>query len=138
MKSNNNSSATLTEKRIASAKGLHLICAIVAMVLNIISFVVVAINVSISEMTFLVFPLALAVLDIIFLVKVILSNYRFAYAIKGAIIHSALVLVVSAAAYVVMGVLRASEGIVFVNFALPFNNRLYLIFLDQSTLFPSL
>ena len=108
----------MTEKRIASAKGLHLICAIVAMVLNVISFVVVAVNVSISEMTFLMFPFALAVLDIIFLVKVILSNYRFAYAVKGAIIHAAVVLVVSAAVYVVMGVLRSSEGIVFVDFAI--------------------
>ena len=118
MKSDNRNSVTLTEKRIASAKGLHLICAIVAMVLNVISFVVVAVNVSISEMIFLMFPFALAVLDIIFFVKVILSNYRFAYAVKGAIIHAAVVLVVSAAAYVVMGVLRSSEGIVFVDFAI--------------------
>ena len=74
MEFNKNNSVTLTQKRIASAKGLHLICAIVAMVLNIIAFTVLAVNVTASEIMFLVFPAVLAVLDVLFLVKVIFSN----------------------------------------------------------------
>ena len=49
MESNKNNSTTLTQKRIASAKGLHLACAIVAMLLNIIAFVVLILNIRISE-----------------------------------------------------------------------------------------
>ena len=75
MEFNKNNSVTLTQKRIASAKGLHLICAIVAMVLNIIAFTVLAVNVTASEIMFLVFPAVLAVLDVLFLVKVISTKH---------------------------------------------------------------
>ena len=118
MEFNKNNSVTLTQKRIASAKGLHLICAIVAMVLNIIAFTVLAVNVTASEIMFLVFPAVLAVLDVLFLVKVIFSNYRFRYAVNGAVIHSVTVLLVSVFAYAVMGMLEEKNGIVFVTFAM--------------------
>ena len=118
MESNKNNSVTLTQKRIASAKGLHLVCAIVAMLLNIIAFVVLAINVSMTEIMYLAFPLALAVLDIIFLIKVVFSNYRFSYAVNGAIWHSVIVLLVSVAAYAVMGTLEEQNGIVFVTLSM--------------------
>jgi len=118
MESNKNNSTTLTQRRIASAKGLHVVCSIVAMLLNIIALVVLLINVKLSEIAFIAFPLALAVLDIVFFVKVIFSNYRFKYAVNGAIIHSVVVLLVSVAAYVVMGMLESKNGIVFVNIAM--------------------
>ena len=116
METNKKKTVTLTEKRIASAKLLHVICAIAAMALNVIAFAVVAINVSITEFTFLVLPLALAVLDIIFFVRAILSNYRFSYAVRGAVIHAVTVLLVSAAAYAVMGILETR--VIFVKFAI--------------------
>jgi hypothetical protein len=114
MESNKNNSLTLTQKRIASAKGLHIICAIAAMILNIIAFAVLAVNVAVTEITFLVFPLVLAVLDVLFLVKAIFSNYRFKYAVGGAVLHSVIVLAVSVIAYAVMGSLEAQNGTVFV------------------------
>jgi hypothetical protein len=88
------------------------------MLLNILAFVVLALNVTFSEIMFLAFPLALAVLDVIFLVKVIFSNYRFRYAVNGAIIHSVIVLLVSVAAFAVMGMLENKNGIVFVTFSM--------------------
>ncbi len=118
MESNKNNSVTLTQKRIASAKGLHIVCSIVAMLLNILAFVVLALNVTVSEIMFLVFPLALSVLDVLFLVKAILSNYRFKYAVSGAVIHSVTVLLISALAYAVMGMLEKKNGIVFVSFSM--------------------
>ena len=118
MESNKNNSTTLTQKRIASAKGLHVVCSAVAMLLNIIAFVVLAVNVTISEIAFLAFPFVLAVLDILFFITVIFSNYRFRYAVNGAIIYSVVVLIVSAAAYAVMGMLEAKNGIVFVSVAM--------------------
>ena len=118
MESNTNNSITLTQKRIASAKGLHIICAIVAMLLNIMAFAVLAVNITFSEIMFLAFPIALAVLDVIFFVKALFSNYRFRYAINGAIVHSVIVLLVSVAAFVVMGMLETQRGIVFVTISL--------------------
>lgn len=118
MESNKNNSTTLTQKRIASAKGLHLVCSAVAMLLNILAFVVLALNVTVTEIMFLVFPLAFAVLDILFFVKVILSNYRFRYAVNGAVIHSVTVLLVAVLAYAVIGMLEEKNGIVFITFSL--------------------
>ena len=118
MESTNKSSVTLTEKRIASAKTLHVICAIIALVLNVIAFAVLAVNVKITEIMFLAFPLVLAVLDIVFFVKVIFSNYRFKYAVNGAILQALAVFLVSVIAFFVMGFLETKNGKVFVDFAM--------------------
>ena len=109
-----NTTATITEKRIASSKGLQLICAILAFVLD--SLVIGILLVNSTEIKFLVCPCLIALLDLLFIIKVIFSNYRFSYALNGALIHALVIVLVAAFALLGTGVLE--KRVIFVSFAL--------------------
>lgn len=112
MKQSNQS--TITKSRIASSKGLQLICALLTLVLDAVLLLVLLVNT--REIKFLICPIILLVLDLVFVVKVLFSNYRFFYAISGVIIHVACVVLTCVGAYVVTEVLETR--IVFETFAL--------------------
>ena len=107
-------SATITEKRIASSKGLQLICAILALLLD--SLVIGILLINSTEIKFLICPCLIALLDLIFIVKVVFSNYRFSYALNGALIHALVIVLVAIFAFVGTGLLE--KRVIFVDFAL--------------------
>ncbi len=106
---NHNKTATVTESRIKSPKGFHFVCSLLALLSDIAVLAVLLMNV--TEFKFWLCPLIIAVLDAVFLFKIIFSNYRFSYAFKGVLLHIALLIAVSAFAALSTGFLE--ERIVF-------------------------
>lgn len=114
MNNRSKKSTPITQQKITVPKGLQLICAIFAFLLDLaVIWIIVE---YVSELKFLICPVLLAVLDLCFIFKVIFSNYRFAYAFHGVLIHIALIVVVCAYSIVSTGLL--DERIVFVDIAL--------------------
>ena len=114
MNNRSEKSMSITQKKIAVPKSLPLICAIIAFLLDLVVIWVIAEYV--SELKFLICPILLAALDLIFIFKVLLSNYRFAYSIYGVLIHIACVVVVCAFSILSTGLLE--ERIIFADIAL--------------------
>ena len=104
----------LTKQKIASSKGLQLICAFLTLILD--AAVLVLLNNNTSEIKFFICPGLLLLLDLIFIIKALFSNYRFAYAIKGVYVHIAAVVLVCA--YMIVSEEILDNRIVFANVAL--------------------
>ena len=114
MKNHQTKSTTITKQRIASPKGLQLLCALLALVLD--GIVLVILWGSVTEIKFLICPILIAVLDTLFIIKVLFSNYRFSYALNGVVIHMVCMAVVCVYAWLTTGLLE--DRVVFVTFAL--------------------
>ena len=110
----NTTSSRITKQKIASSKGLQLICALLTLVLDATVLVMLFNNT--VEFKFLLCPILLLVIDLAFLIKVIFSNYRFSYAIKGIIVHIASVVLVCG--YAILSTEILDGRIVFATFAL--------------------
>ncbi len=114
MNKTNKKKTTITEQRIESPKGFLLLCAIVALLSDIAVLAVLLMNV--TELHFWICPLIIAVLDAVFLVSALFSNYRFAYAFKGVLVHIGLLVAVCVYAWLSTGYLESR--IVFESIAL--------------------
>ena len=84
--------STITKRKIASSKGLQLVCAFLTLILD--AAVLLLLYNNTSEFKFFICPGLLLLLDLIFVIKALFSNYRFAYAIKGVYVHIAAVALV--------------------------------------------
>ncbi len=114
IKKKQSNQSTITKSRIASSKGLQLICALLTLALDVFMLIMLLTNT--LEIKFLICPIILLVLDLAFIVKVLFSNYRFMYAVVGVIIHAACVVVTCVGAFLLTEVLE--DRIVFETFAL--------------------
>lgn len=106
--------STITKQKIASSKGLQLICAFLTLILD--AAVLVLLYHNTSEIKFFICPGLLLLLDLVFVIKALFSNYRFAYAIKGVYIHIAAVVLVCA--YMIVSAEILDSRIVFATVAL--------------------
>ncbi len=111
---NHKYATTLTERRIKSSKGLNLCCSFVALLSDIVVLFVLLTNV--TAFKFWICPLIIMMLDAIFFLSVIFSNYRFSYAFNGVIIH--IVLLISVCTFAWIATYYLNDGIVFENIAL--------------------
>lgn len=114
MVKNNVKQPSITKSRIASSKGLQLICAFLTFLLDAVTLAILVINT--WELKYLIFPIILFVLDLLFIFKVVFSNYRFSYAFNGILIHIGCVIAACGCSYVLTELL--DERIVFITFAL--------------------
>lgn len=113
-RNNQSNQPTITKRRIASSKGLQLLCALLTLALDVVMLIMLFINT--LEIKYLICPIVLLVLDLAFIVKVLFSNYRFKYAVIGVIIHVACIVVTCVGAILITEVL--DDRIVFETFAL--------------------
>ena len=106
--------STITKRKIASSKALQLVCAFLTPVLD--AAVLLLLYNNTSEFKFFICPGLLLLLDLIFVIKVLFSNYRFAYAIKGVYVHVAAVALVCV--YMIVSEQFLDSRIVFASIAL--------------------
>ena len=104
----------LTKQKIASSKALQLICAFLTLILDAAMLVLLFNNT--SELKFFICPGLILFLDLVFVIKALFSNYRFAYAIKGVYVH--IVAVILVCAYMIVSAEILDTRIVFATIAL--------------------
>ena len=104
---------SITQKRSSSSRFLPLLCSILALLLDIV--VIAALMINATELKFLICPFLIAFLDLVYIFKVLFSNYRFSYAINGVVIHVILILLICVYAWVSTRLL--DTRLVFVSFA---------------------